>query len=55
MADVIMPEEIIKDTYGEIPDELINVEKLLERLACPAADRRWQSAEKDQSAAARST
>ena len=30
MADVVMPEQIIKDTYGEIPDELIDVEKLLE-------------------------
>ena len=25
MADVVMPEQIIKDTYGEIPDELIDV------------------------------
>ena len=30
MADVVMPEQIIKDTYGEIPDELIDFEKLLE-------------------------
>ena len=30
MADVVMPEQIITDTYGEIPDELINVEKLQE-------------------------
>ena len=43
MADVVMPEQIIKDTYGEIPDELINVEKLLEEAglsrACQASHR----------------
>ena len=31
-----MPEQIINDTYGEIPDELIDVEKnCWKRLACP--------------------
>ena len=39
MADVVMPEQIIKDNYGEIPDELIDVEKVLEEagLSQPAA------------------
>ena len=41
MADVVMPEQIIKDTYGEIPDELINVKKLLEEAGLSGA---WQSA-----------
>ena len=37
MADVVMPEQIIKDTYGEIPDELIDVEKLLEEAGLSGA------------------
>ena len=37
MADVIMPEQIIKDTYGEIPDELIDFEKLLEEAGLSGA------------------
>ena len=37
MANVVIPEQIIKDTYGEIPDELINVEKLLEEAGLSGA------------------
>ena len=37
MADVLMPEQIIKDTYGEIPDELIDVKKLLEEAGLSGA------------------
>ena len=37
MANVVMPEQIIKDTYGEIPDELIDVEKLLEEAGLTCA------------------
>ena len=32
-----MPEQIIKDTYGEIPDEFIDVEKLLEEAGLSGA------------------
>ena len=38
MADVGMPEQIIKDTYGEIPDELIDFEKLLEEAGLSGGD-----------------
>ena len=37
MADVVMPEQIIKDTYGEIPDELIDAKKLLEEAGLSGA------------------
>ena len=37
MADVVMSEQIIKDTYGEIPDELIDVQKLLEEAGLSGA------------------
>ena len=48
-----MPEQIIKDTYGEIPDELIDVEKLLEVAGlygagkAPHRERPKRSSEKD--------
>ena len=44
MANVVMPEQIIKDTYGEIPDELIDVEKLLEEagLSCTCKAPHWE-------------
>ena len=37
MVNVVMPEQIIKGTYGEIPNELINVEKLLEEAGFSGA------------------
>ena len=56
MAILVMPEQseqIIKVTYGEIPDELINVEKLLEEAGLSGLAKRYT--EKDQSAAAKRT
>ena len=55
MANVVMPEQIIKDTYGEIPNELIDVEKLLEEAGlsglhtekAPHRERPKHSSEKD--------
>ena len=57
MANVVMPEQIIKDTYGEIPDELIDVEKLLEEAGLSGAGKApvLLHTEKDQSAAAKWT
>ena len=48
-----MPEQIRKDTYGEIPDELIDVEKLLEEAGLSGAGK--APTENNQSAAARRT
>ena len=39
MVNVVMPEQIIKGTYGEIPNELINVEKLLEEAGFSGASK----------------
>ena len=53
MADVVMPEQIIKDTFGEIQDELIDVEKLLEEAGLSGAGKAPHR--ESQSAAAKRT